>query len=102
MKRIRIARSRSPSRTFHRRLQGFQGLLGMWKSAMGAQRRIDLDEEKILLSQQKRKINELEEGIRANRLVLLDIQIEQKQLELRALKRKLGDPDDFADPMTER
>jgi len=96
---VRIQRSRSKSRTFRRQLSGIQDLLKMFIiEPIEKQRRMELQDAKLSKLQQDRKIGELEEGIKANKLVLLDIQIEQKKLELLALKRKLGDPDSFAPP----
>ena len=62
-------------------------------------RQEELQEARIRKLQQDRKIGELTEGIKSNQLVLLDIKIEAKKLELAALRRKLGDPDDYRLPM---
>lgn len=101
--KVKIQRRRNASALLSKRIKGFNSLLNLFFIApMKAQRRIDLDAARLDKMQQDRKIGELEEGIKSNKLVLLDIQIEAKKLELMALKRKLGDPEAFAPEMTGR
>ena len=81
---------------FHQNIVAARKILGVFSYRLAASRKIDLDTAKLTKMNQDRKIGELEEGIKANSLVLLDIQIDHKKLELLALRRKIGDLNDFA------
>lgn len=102
--RVSIRRKKPAKwQVINKRIKATRTILGVFGHFFAAQRHIDLDNAKLVKLQQDRKIGEIEEGIKHDRLVLLDIQIETKKLELAALKRKLGDPDDpFAPEMTRR
>ena len=99
MKRIRIQRSKSPFLRTARTLRGLKGLCQLFSAPLLRSRQADLQQAKIAKLTQDREIGETIAGIKANQLVLLDIQIEAKKLELAALKRKLGNPDDFAEQL---
>lgn len=94
MKRIRIARSKNSPAAFRRQLKGAKGLLKMALGGFESRRKIALNDARLEKYNQDHKIAEITEGIKSNQLVLLDIQIEMKRLELLALKRKLGNPDE--------
>ena len=99
MKRIRIQRTNSPYRRAARTLRGLKGLCSLFTGPLVRSRQENLQQAKIAKLQQDREIGETIAGIKANQLVLLDIQIEAKKLELATLRRKLGNPDDFADQL---
>lgn len=102
--RVTIRRKKLTTwKTASKRIKAVRSLLTVFGHSLAAQRHIDLDTAKLSKLAQDRKIGEIEEAIKHDRLVLLDIQIETKKLELMALKRKLGDPDNpFTPEMTRR
>lgn len=100
--RVRIVRTKNQFAQNRKFLKGIMALCDYLLKPYEAQRKIEMHQERILTSQQKRKINELEEGIRSNKLTLLDIEIERKKLELEKLRRELGDANDFRPSLDER
>jgi hypothetical protein len=95
--RIRIVRTSNPFAKNRRTLSGLKSLLKLIKAPLENQIKADLLHAKFAKMEQDRRLGELEQSIRSNKLVLLDIQIDAKKLELEALKRKLGNPDEFAE-----
>lgn len=84
--KVRIMRSGRPSLILKRRIRGWRTLLGMISSQLAAPRRIAMEDEKLKRLQKHREIDEMELAIKSNRVVLLDLQIEKKQLELEKYK----------------
>lgn len=99
-RRVRIVRTSNPFAKNRRTISGFKSLLKLIKAPLEAQIKSDVLHAKFAKMEQDHRIGELEEAIRANKLVLLDIQIDAKKLELEALKRKLGNPDEFAERLS--
>lgn len=86
----------------HRRITGARTLLKLASSHLKAGRQIALDEARLRQFDRDHEIAELILAEKSDKLVLLDLEIEKKKLELLALQRKLGGgADQFADPMTE-
>jgi len=103
MKRVRIQRTRNKYRSSHLFLAGIRGLCEVFLIApVERNRKEALQRAKIEKLVQDREIGQIVQGIKSNQLMLQDIQIEIKKLELIALKRKLGDPDSpFAPPLND-
>ena len=100
---FRIKRTRSAYRSNKALIKGVSGLLDLFFfTPLKRSRAEELQRARIAKLQQDRAIGEINLATKANQLLLQDIKIEQKQLELLALKRKLGDPDGYAPPMTEK
>ena len=101
-KLIRIKRSRSSYRSNKALLKGVTGLLDLFFfTPLKRSRAEELQQARIAKLEQDREIGEINLATKANQLLLQDIKIEAKQLELLALKRKLGDPDGFAPPTSD-
>lgn len=60
-------------------------------AAREAQRRIDIHDEKLLLLQQQRALNESRIGRENNTLVLQDLEIEKRILEVKKLQMEIDD-----------
>jgi hypothetical protein len=73
----------------------WQGIFQPYLKQCELRRKIAMNDARLEKMNQDREIGETVNAIKSNQLVLLDIQIERAKLELAALKRKLGNPDDF-------
>lgn len=98
MRKVRIMRSRK--RKPGAMLKGIMGLIDIfYLKPLRKARAEELQEARIQKLLQDRRIGEITQGIKSNQLVLQDIKIEQEQLKLKELRRKVGDADDYAPAM---
>lgn len=98
MRKVRIMRSRK--RKPGTMLKGIMGLIDIfYLKPLRKARAEELQEARIQKLLQDRRIGEITQGIKSNQLVLQDIKIEQEQLKLKELRRKVGDADDYAPAM---
>lgn len=101
-RRVRIQRSRpTPFAKNRKLLKTFKIGFGLTSRFLSAQRRIDIEKAKLERVIKQCELDEVNIAYRNNRVVLLDIEIEKKKVELELLKRQVGDPDAFADMMTD-
>lgn len=92
--RVHIVRTKNQFAANRRFLKGIMALCDYFLKPYKLERELQLHQEKILTSQQKREIAETEKAIKGNRMVLLEMEIEKKNYELIELRRKLGLNDD--------
>lgn len=91
MRRIRIQRTRNNLGVFRRNASGISGLCKMLLAPFERQRQIALHNARLEKLQQDREIGEIILGIQHNKLLLQDIEIEKRKLELKKLQRELGE-----------
>lgn len=95
---------RKTARNNNRTLRGIQGLLNLVGNHYRANRRIELETERVRILQQQRQLNEMRIAQASNNVLLGDLKIEEQKLKIRAMKRALmgsQEANNFAKPIDE-
>lgn len=102
--KVTIKRHPNPSKVISRRISGIRTLIDvLYLAPLKHQRAIDLSNAKLAKYEQDMRVAEIALQERHNKLVMQDIEIEKKKLELYALQLKLGKTEtEFAAELTER
>lgn len=92
-KLFKIKRNRNSYTSSRYLLNGISGLCKLFLAPVERNRKECLQQAKIAKLVQDHAIGEITLAHKANAVLLQDLQIEIKKLEIIALKHKLGDPD---------
>ena len=102
MKKVRIARSNTPQARLRRQLRGIRGLCGLVLDSYKNQRQAELTLARTAKTFRDMELQELEKARKGNQIVLLDIEIERRKIELARLKEEQENrsADSFAQRLT--